>query len=63
MKNTPKKKAGKPTFYTEPMKRINVMLDPETVEFYTKHGRGNLSHGLRNFWRTITRKDKDAIHP
>jgi uncharacterized protein (DUF4415 family) len=60
MKNKTKKKVGKPTFYTEPMKRINVMLDPETIKFYTEQGKGNLSEGIRQYWRGLTKRAADA---
>jgi hypothetical protein len=54
MKNKIKKKVGKPTFYTEPMGRVNVMLDPETIAFYKQAGAGNLSEGIRQAWRGLT---------
>jgi hypothetical protein len=54
MKKEIKKKVGKPTFYTEPMERVNVMLDPETIAFYKKAGAGNLSEGIRKAWRGLT---------
>jgi hypothetical protein len=46
-----RKGVGKPALYGKPMKRVNVMLDPKTIEFYTKHGKGNLSKGIREYWR------------
>ena len=49
-----KKKVGKPTFYTEPMERVNVMLDHETIAFYKQAGAGNLSEGIRKSWRGLT---------
>ena len=49
-----KKGAGKPAFFSQPMKRINVMLDPETIAFYKKVGGGNLSEGIRKHWRGLT---------
>ena len=49
-----KKGAGKPAFFSKPMKRVNVMLDDETIKFYTKHGGGNLSEGIRRHWRGLT---------
>lgn len=45
-----RKGAGKPARYGEAMKRVNVMLDRETVEFYRQHG-ASLSEGIRNYWR------------
>ncbi len=41
---------GKPTLYKNRMKRINVMLDEDTIKFYTEQGKGNLSKGIRNYW-------------
>lgn len=49
-----RKGAGKPALYGQAMKRVNVMLDSETIEFYTKQGNGNLSEGIRNHWRGLT---------
>ena len=49
-----KKGAGKPAFFSKPMERINVMLDPETIAFYKKVGGGNLSEGIRRHWRGLT---------
>ena len=54
MKNQNKKKVGKPTFYTKPMERVNVMLDHETIAFYKQAGAGNLSEGIRKAWRGLT---------
>jgi hypothetical protein len=59
MKSETKKKVGKPTFYTKPMKRINVMLDDETIKFYIEHGGGNLSEGIRQYWRGLTKRAPD----
>jgi len=42
------------------MKRINVMLDTETIAFYTEQGEGNLSEGIRKYWRGITQRAADA---
>ena len=55
-----KKGAGKPAFFSKPMKRINVMLDEETVKFYTEQGKGNLSEGIRQYWRGLTKRAVDA---
>ena len=49
-----KNKVGKPSIYTEPMERVNVMLDPETIAFYKLTGAGNLSEGIRQLWRGLT---------
>ena len=54
-----KKGAGKPAFFSKPMKRINVMLDEETVKFYTEQGKGNLSEGIRQYWRGLTKREPD----
>ncbi|MBT6322578.1 MAG: hypothetical protein HOJ31_10380 [Anaerolineae bacterium] len=53
-KKKEKKGAGKPAFFSKPMKRINVMLDEDTVKFYTEQGKGNLSEGIRQYWRGLT---------
>jgi len=44
-----KKGVGKPTLYKKAMKRVNVMLDEDTIKFYTEQGKGNLSKGIRNY--------------
>lgn len=49
-----KKGAGKPALYGKAMKRINVMLDDESIKFYTEQGGGNLSEGIRKHWRGLT---------
>jgi len=55
-----KKGAGKPAFFSKPMKRVNVMLDPETIAFYKQAGAGNLSEGIRRHWRGLTQRAADA---
>ena len=60
MKKENKKGAGKPAFFSKPMKRINVMLDEETIKFYTEQGKGNLSEGIRKHWRGLTLRTPDA---
>jgi len=55
-----KKGAGKPAFFSKPMKRVNVMLDEETIKFYTEHGKGNLSKGIRQYWRGLTKREPDG---
>jgi hypothetical protein len=55
------KKVGKPLFYKKPMKRVNVMLDDETIKFYTEHGGGNLSEGIRRHWRGLTQREPDSL--
>ena len=52
--------AGKPALYGKAMKRINVMLDEETIAFYTEQGEGNLSEGIRKHWRSLTKREPDA---
>ena len=59
MNKKEKKGAGKPAFFSKPMKRINVMLDPETIAFYKKVGGGNLSEGIRKHWRGLTKRAVD----
>jgi len=54
-----RKGAGKPALYGKAMKRINVMLDEETIAFYTEHGEGNLSEGIRKHWRSLTKRAPD----
>jgi hypothetical protein len=53
-KNENKKGVGKPTLYKKAMKRVNVMLDEDTIKFYTEQGKGNLSEGIRKHWRGLT---------
>jgi len=62
-KKESKKKVGKPAFYSQPMERINVMLDPETIAFYKKVGGGNLSEGIRRHWRGLTPLALDTATP
>ena len=49
-----KKRAGKPALYGKAMKRVNVMLDDESIKFYTEQGGGNLSEGIRKHWWGLT---------
>lgn len=56
-----KKGAGKPALFAKPMKRVNVMLDSETVKFYTLQGKGNLSKGIREYWRGLTPREPDSL--
>jgi hypothetical protein len=53
MKNEAKKGAGRPALYSQKMRRVNVMLDDETIAFYSTQG-ANLSEGIRKAWRGIT---------
>ena len=55
-----KKGVGKPTLYKKAMKRVNVMLDEDTVKFYTEQGKGNLSEGIRQYWRGLTKRAADG---
>ena len=54
--------AGKPALYGKAMKRINVMLDEETIAFYTEQGAGNLSEGIRQYWRSLTKREHDVCN-
>ena len=54
--------AGKPALYGKAMKRTNVMLDEETIAFYTEHGEGNLSEGIRQYWRSLTQHAPDVAN-
>ncbi len=54
--------AGKPALYGKAMKRINVTLDEETIKFYTEQGKGNLSKGIRQQWRSLTPRAADVCH-
>ena len=51
--------SGKPAYYGKAMKRINVMLDEETIAFYIEQGEGNLSEGIRKHWRSLTKRAAD----
>jgi hypothetical protein len=53
--------AGKPAFFSKPMKRVNVMLDEDTIKFYTEQGKGNLSEGIRKHWRGLTPLAPDRL--
>ena len=45
--------AGAKPLHTEPMTRVNVMLDEATIEKAKMIGAGNLSEGLREAVRRI----------
>lgn len=46
--NKPKReKVGRPSINDEPMRRVNVMLDQQTIDKASDIGSGNLSAGLR----------------
>ena len=55
-----RKGAGKPAQFEKPMKRKEVMLDEETIAFYLEYGEGNLSKGIRQYWRSLTKRVPDA---
>lgn len=55
-----KKWVGKPTLYKKAMKRVNVMFDEDTIKFYTEQGKGNLSEGIRQYWRGLTKRVPDV---
>ena len=46
-----KKKVGKPTLYKKAMKRVNVMLDEETIRKLEKTG--NKSEAIRNLVKQL----------
>lgn len=52
--------AGKPAQFEKPMKRKEVMLDDETIALYLEYGEGNLSKGIRQYWRSLTKRAADA---
>lgn len=51
-----RKNSGKKAEFEKPMKRKEVTLDEETIKFYLAIGKGNLSKGIRQYWRDQTRK-------
>lgn len=54
-----RKGAGKPAQFEKPMKRKEVMLPDEAIEFFLALGEGNLSAGVRMAWRSITKRAAD----
>ena len=58
--NSATRGAGKPALYGKAMKRKNVMLDSKSIAFYTKVGKGNLSKGIRQHWRSLTPRAADG---
>jgi len=58
-----KKGVGKPTLYKKRMTRKNVMFDEDTIKFYTEQGKGNLSKGIRQYWRGLTLLALDTATP
>ena len=55
-----RKGAGKPAQFEKPMKRKEVMLPDEAIEFFLALGEGNLSAGVRMAWRSLTKRAADA---
>ena len=55
-----RKGSGKKTEFEKPMKRREVTLDEETINFYLAIGKGNLSKGIRQYWRGITQREPDG---
>ncbi len=55
-----RKGAGKPAQFDKPMKRREVTLDEETINFYLAIGKGNLSKGIRQYWRSLTQRVHDV---
>ena len=51
--------AGKPALYGKPMKRKEIMLPDEAIEFFLALGEGNLSAGVRMAWRSLTKRAAD----
>ena len=51
--------AGKKPIYKQALTRVNVSLDPATIEFYKKHG-SSLSDGIRQYWRGLTKREPDG---
>lgn len=46
-------KRGRPPSGTEPLDRVNVMLDRDTQEGLKSLGSGNLSAGIRQAWKML----------
>lgn len=58
-----RKGAGKPAQFEKPMKRKEVMLPDEAIEFFLALGEGNLSAGVRQAWRSLTQVAADGLTP
>ena len=54
-----RKGAGKPAQFEKPMKRKEVMLPDEAIEFFLVLGNGNFSAGIRQAWRSLTQREPD----
>ena len=39
-----------------------LLLDEETIKFYTEQGKGNLSKGVRQHWRSLIKRAADVCH-
>lgn len=48
------RKAGRPAFFDNSMRRYDVMLDANTVSLLRKLGDGNLSLGIRLAAKSLT---------
>ena len=55
-----RKGAGKPAQFEKPMKRKEVMIPDEAIEFFLALGNGNLSAGVRQAWRSLTKRVPDV---
>ena len=55
-----RKGAGKPAQFDKPMKRKEVMLPDEAIQFFLALGNGNLSAGVRQAWRSLTKHVKEV---
>jgi hypothetical protein len=55
-----RKGAGKPAQFDKPMKRKEVMLPDEAIEFFLALGNGNISAGVRQAWRSLTKRVPDV---
>ena len=54
--------AKRPLLFEKPMKRKEVMLPDEAIEFFLALGEGNLSAGVRMAWRSLTKRAPDAAN-
>lgn len=55
--------AKRPPLYSVAMKRKEVMLPDEAIEFFLALGNGNLSAGVRQAWRSLTQVAADGLTP
>lgn len=51
--------AGKPALYGERMVRAEILIPQEAKEFFISLGEGNLSAGVRQAWRSLTKRAVD----